>query len=479
MRRKRRKSADHAIKKPYLFLTLAILLAFAVTLNCSFGFGAESRILSNTSDQAFLGSVTGDGGDLLADLIDPQAAVLAEQLWADAIETAPSTPRPGQGSVSAISLDVRDANILDVLSLLAYKIGVNIIYLEQPIRITFKSEALSPITTLELILQNQGFDYLVVGRNYVVAQRERLFSNFTERLMLTRYGLFYVSASSMQDYLAQLGVDARSLNVDSNQQALWLQGTPMTLGMARELINALDVMENADFAVGGLRKIRMPVAVANGPRADEELEALIDLLSILLDGFRDGRTDVDWIFWDHPDPVPSIFMDWENPIIKPYDIKMKITRNFTGDQSDQVRYLIAEGTPANIDLVNQMIAAINSAPTSPLSFPDLNDSADNANNYVAQWVPPSTQQIPVITTSYYLSLSAVPQEGGTLSGAGSYSSGSTVTVKATPAEGYQFVRWIEAGYELSTSPSYSFTLYNDRRLEAVFIKSAGEEESRD
>ena len=472
MRRKRRKADDHAIKKPYLFLTLSILLAFTVTLNCSFGFGTEGRIIDNADNQTPLGSVTGDGGDQLADLVDSQAVVLAEQLWADAADADPSTPRPGQGSVSAVSIDVRDANILDVLSLLAYKIGVNIIYLEQPIRITFKSEALSPIATFELILQDQGFDYIVVGRNFVVAQRERLFSNFTERLMLTRYGLFYVSASSMQDYLSQLGVDARSLNVDSNQQALWLQGTPMTLGMARELINALDVMENAEFAVGGLRKIRMPVAFAKGPRADEELEALIDLLSILLDGFRDGRTDVDWIFWDHPDPVPSIFMDWENPIIKPYDIKMKITRNFTGDQSDQVRYLIAEGTPANIELLNQMIAAINSAPSSPLSFPDLTEIE---TTYEAQWVP-STQQIPVITISYYLSLSAVPQEGGTLSGAGSYSSGSTVTVKAIPAEGYNFVRWIEAGFELSTSPSYSFTLYNDRKLEAVFIRSAGEED---
>jgi hypothetical protein len=473
MRRKRRKASEYAIKKPYLYLILALFLTFIVTLNCSIGAGTEYMPIASADDQTVMGSAATNEGDLLSGLIDPQAAVLAEQLWAEAADAIPSTPRPGQGSVSTVSLDVRDANILDVLSLLAYKIGVNIIYLEQPIRITFKSESLSPITTLELILQNQGFDYLVVGRNYVVAQRERLFSNFTERLMLTRYGLFYVSASSMQDYLSQLGVDARSLNVDSNQQALWLQGTPMTLGMARELINALDVMENADFAVGGLRKIRMPVAVASGPRADEELEALIDLLSILLDGFRDGRTDVDWIFWDHPDPVPSIFMDWENPIIKPYDIKMKITRNFTGDQSDQVRYLIAEGTPANIELVNQMIAAINSAPTSPLSFPNL---AETEITYETQWVPPSTQQIPVITTSYYLSLSSVPQEGGTLSGSGSYSSGSTVTIKAIPAEGYEFVRWIEAGAEISTSETYSFSLYSDRRLEAVFISSSGDEE---
>jgi hypothetical protein len=479
MRRRRSKAAEYAIKKPYLYLSIALLLTFIVTLNCSLGAGSKNTPNAKVDDQILSGPAANSNGDLLSDLVDPQAAVLAEQLWADAADSIPSTPRPGQSSGSTVSLDVRDANILDVLSLLAYKIGVNIIYLEQPIRITFKSESLSPITTLELILQNQGFDYLVVGRNYVVAQRERLFSNFTERLMLTRYGLFYVSASSMQNYLSQLGVDARSLNVDSNQQALWLQGTPMTLGMARELINALDVMENADFAVGGLRKIRLPVAYAEGSRADEELEALIDLLSILLDGFRDGRTDMDWLFWDHPDPVPSIFMDWESPIIKPYDIKMKITRNFTGDSQNQIRYLIAEGTPANIRLVEEMIFKIQdvkSGQESPLSFPDLNDSAETEITYETQWVPPSTQQIPVITTSYYLSLNAVPQEGGTLSGAGSYSSGSTVTIRANPAEGYEFVRWIEAGAERSTSETYSFSLYNDRTLEAVFISSSGEEE---
>ncbi len=471
MRRKRRKTAGHAIGKPFLGLSLALLLATVITLHCSFGSGAEGRISEITGEQPVLDSISGGGGVNLSGLGDPQTAVLAEQLWADALEQVPAAPRPGQGRVSAVSIDVRDANILDVLSLLAYKIGVNIIYLEEPVRITFKSEALSPVTTLELILQNQGFDYLVVGRNYVVAQRERLFADFTERLMLTRYGLFYVSASSMQDYLSQLGVEARSLTVDSNQQALWLQGTPMTLGKAREVINALDVMENADFAVGGLRKIRMPVAVAGGPRADEELEALIDLLSILLDGFRDGRTDADWLFWDHPDPVPSIFMDWEDPIIKPYDIKMKITRNFTGDQNEQVRYLIAEGTPSNIELVSKMIEAINAAPDSPLSFPGL---ADTETINEAQWMP-NTQQIPVITTSYYLSLSAVPREAATLSGAGSYSSGSTVSITAAPAEGFDFVRWIEAGAEISTSKTYSFRLYKDRMLEAVFIRTGSEE----
>jgi len=479
MRRKRCKAADQAVNKPYLYLTLAILLTFLVTLNCSFGFGTNNSVTTDTSGQSLVGTTSGNHSEQLSASVDPQAAVLAEQLWADATETTPSTPRPGQGSGSTISLDVRDANILDVLSLLAYKIGVNIIYLEQPLQITFKSESLSPITTLKLILQNQGFDYLVVGRNYVVAQRVRLFSNFSENLLLTRYGLFYVSASSMQGYLTELGVDTVSPVVDSNQQAIWLQGTPMTLGMAREVINALDVMENADFAEGGLRKIRMPVAMAVGPQAEDELAALVDLLSILLDGFRDGRIENDWFDWDHPDPIPSITMNWESPVIKPYDIKMKITRDLApgSDGGVQVRYLIAEGTPDNIILVENMIEKIqfvNINRASPISLP----SETVVFSLPESSLPPQPTTIPQggSVQTYSVTLNAVPGEGGSLSGAGSYSSGTWVTITATPAEGYDFVRWIEAGYELSTNTSYSFTLSKNRMLEAVFISSGSEEE---
>jgi hypothetical protein len=55
-----------------------------------------------------------------------------------------------------------------------------------------------------------------------------------------------------------------------------------------------------------------------------------------------------------------------------------------------------------------------------------------------------------------------------LSGGGSYTHGSAVTVVAQPAEGYDFVNWTEDGIEVSTDASYTFTADSDRSLVANF-----------
>lgn len=60
--------------------------------------------------------------------------------------------------------------------------------------------------------------------------------------------------------------------------------------------------------------------------------------------------------------------------------------------------------------------------------------------------------------------------GGTVSGGGSFAPGTEVTVVATPAAGYRFVRWLYNGTELtaSTSASYTFTLNQQTDLVAEF-----------
>lgn len=484
MRQKRRKSADSTLNRRWLYGAACLIALILVTVNCT-----PSLIDINTAfhppeptaqNEPFDAGVFREENEQAG--FQPLAAesfFISNDLWADVTDSI-TAPKPTHSSTTNITLDVRDANLLDVLSLLAYKLDVNIIFLGDPDRrITVKIANLSPLTTFQLILQKESLDYLVVGGNYIVAERGRLYEDFANRMLLTRYSLFYLSASAMQGYISELGVPVQSLTVDSNQRAIWMQGTPMTLGKARKLINSLDIMENAAFAEGGARKIRMPVAAARGARAEEELEALIDLLSILLDGFRDGRTDMGWVTWDHPDPIPYIFMDWESPIIKPYDIRMKITRDLNDNYSDQIRYLIAEGTPDNINLVNQMISAIGGTQRSPLG---LSEPAVSEQNMPVNWAP-SEIQSPNLP-DYLVTLRAIPAEGGTLSGGGSYSQGSAVTIRAVAAEDYEFVRWIENGSEISTNQTYTFNIYAGRNFEAVFRldlpgdnKAEGDEES--
>ncbi len=73
--------------------------------------------------------------------------------------------------------------------------------------------------------------------------------------------------------------------------------------------------------------------------------------------------------------------------------------------------------------------------------------------------------------TYSISISANPVNGGTISGAGTYTDGSTVNLSATANAGYVFINWTEGGSEVSTNPNYSFTASADRSLIANFTGS--------
>jgi uncharacterized repeat protein (TIGR02543 family) len=72
---------------------------------------------------------------------------------------------------------------------------------------------------------------------------------------------------------------------------------------------------------------------------------------------------------------------------------------------------------------------------------------------------------------YTISISSSPAIGGSTSGGSTYSSGSSATVTATPATGYQFVNWTQGGSSVSTSASYTFTVTANRTLIANFTQA--------
>lgn len=66
-------------------------------------------------------------------------------------------------------------------------------------------------------------------------------------------------------------------------------------------------------------------------------------------------------------------------------------------------------------------------------------------------------------------------DGGTVSGGGSFAPGTSVTVTATPASGYRFVRWVKNGTSqtVSTANPYTFNVQEQTDLVAVFELSGG------
>ena len=60
--------------------------------------------------------------------------------------------------------------------------------------------------------------------------------------------------------------------------------------------------------------------------------------------------------------------------------------------------------------------------------------------------------------SYKLTVQASDNKAGTVTGSGTYAFGSEVQLKATPNEGYRFVNWTVDGDEVSTDPTFTFTI---------------------
>lgn len=149
------------------------------------------------------------------------------------------------GDGGEISLDVRDADLRDVLSALAVKLGVNIILTNpEPVRIDFKANNISARKALELIIENQQMAYLQNGNIILVGDPGTLKSDFFNQMLLTKFDLYYIQANKIKDLIGQLGVDQTNIIVETNPNAIWVQGTVQTLQKVRELIYAVDEEDN-------------------------------------------------------------------------------------------------------------------------------------------------------------------------------------------------------------------------------------------
>ena len=74
--------------------------------------------------------------------------------------------------------------------------------------------------------------------------------------------------------------------------------------------------------------------------------------------------------------------------------------------------------------------------------------------------------------SYTITVSADPAEGGTVTGSGSYSKGTLVTLNAIPNSGWHFVGWYNGSIQTSSSASDPHLVIADVTLTAKFEKDA-------
>ena len=90
------------------------------------------------------------------------------------------------------------------------------------------------------------------------------------------------------------------------------------------------------------------------------------------------------------------------------------------------------------------------------------------NGTLGSPVSPYIFEFVSVPVSYTITASANPTEGGSVSGGGTYQSGSTCTLTATANTGYNFTNWTKNGTVVSNNPTYSFTVTEDVDLVANF-----------
>lgn len=156
--------------------------------------------------------------------------------------TAQAEAAPGG---SGLSLDVRGADMRDVLSALAIKMGVNIIVLDTDVQhINLQLKNVSPLTALELIIQSKGLSYVQHGDTIIIGTADALAKDFFNQMVLTRFDTFYIKTDKVKAMVGELGIQGvKSVLVETNPHIIWAQGTVAALQKVNELVSKVDVPE--------------------------------------------------------------------------------------------------------------------------------------------------------------------------------------------------------------------------------------------
>ena len=134
--------------------------------------------------------------------------------------------------------------------------------------------------------------------------------------------------------------------------------------------------------------------------------------------------------------------------------------------SSEAGYTTGDGLYDKTDRVT--VAAVANDGYELTSFYDKKDPTTNlGSSYTFDVLEPRTFKA-AFARKYTITISASPTAGGTVSGGGTFRSGKSCTLTATPNAGYTFDGWYEGSTKLSSNTSYSFTVSSNRTITGRF-----------
>lgn len=182
-----------------------------------------------------------------------------------------------KSSQNLISMDIRDADIRDVLTSLSVTLKKSIIYTEEPIKISILIDNVSPEKALEMIAHSVNMTYIASGNIIMVGSQTKLHQSFYNMLPITRFSLVYISPEEVSRQVDKLAIPVQKLVLDSTQKKLrnitasrllpliqgleipvrvfaidssgysiWMRGDRESINLMNDLINRLDSSTSRD-----------------------------------------------------------------------------------------------------------------------------------------------------------------------------------------------------------------------------------------
>ncbi len=199
----------------------------------------------------------------------PSGAAMASHEAAPSGE-APPPPPPGMMAQGprTVNLDVKNADILDVLKLLANESGQNVVATQNvkgSVTLSLHDVPLS--TALDLIVRTNGLDYRKVGNIFVVGTSDDLNKEFgsvgQEATQTVAFPIKYANPTDLGKQLAGV-IPATAYTIDPRTDTVIVSGTPDIIQSARNFlalsdvpapqvvfeVKVLDITHNANSDVG-------------------------------------------------------------------------------------------------------------------------------------------------------------------------------------------------------------------------------------
>lgn len=143
-----------------------------------------------------------------------------------------------------VSIDVRNADIRDVLSAVAVNMDKNIIFAGQSVRISVNLQDVDAETALDYVLNIGGFEYIDDGSALIVGQKNSLSQDFYDQISITKLTLKHITSDIISEQIDVLGLPVKKIVLENNPNVIWIQGLPREINKIKDLISMLDSSEN-------------------------------------------------------------------------------------------------------------------------------------------------------------------------------------------------------------------------------------------